>query len=382
MSVSRNKRRCAVKRNSKSGGEREQTLKHKTARRKYVVKNETRQVIVGRGVKRKHEEEDKGEFEPKRSRTNAKNLIDVAEIKRGYTSLNGPGAFAGADQYARASGVKRKHIENVLEEVAAHMLHKPKLRRFERRQVYVSGPGEIFEMDLADLGKKRSRNNLKQKYILVIIDKFSRKTWLESLSGKTAPKVAAGILKILKRCGYRPWAIHSDFGREFYNGVVEKLLKDWGIKLYSTTTAMKATMAERVIRTIFGKIARYLTHNNTTRFVDKLRYFENLYNNSHHSSIGMTPNEVNDDTKELVYHRLYRSKVPPLYKTPKFKIGDSVLAVTSKGLFDKGYAANYSKDPYTIVKVLHSPPQHYLCKRGGKVNFFYETELIKNRLTD
>jgi len=294
-----------------------------------------------------------------------------------YTNISKAGAFGGADQFARAQEIRHKDAAKELQEYLAYVLHLPAKRNFLRRQVYVSGPGQAFEMDLADLGKKRSRNNLKQKYLLVMIDKFSRKAWIESTSGKTGPKVATAIRKILKRCGKMPRKIHSDYGREFYNHWVEKMLAEWDIKLYSTTTGMKASIAERFIRTLFGKIARYLTHNNTNRFVDKLSYFENLYNNSYHSSIGMTPNQVTKKTEEMVYDKLYRSRIPPLYKPPKFQVDDLVLAQKSKGVFDKGYTVNYDKSPYTIVQVYASPPRSYLCKRGSAINFFYEPELVK-----
>jgi integrase-like protein len=295
-----------------------------------------------------------------------------------YTSVTKAGAFSGATEFARVAGVNRSEVIDKLRRIPAYALHQPARRRFPRRQVYASGPGQIFGMDLADLGKKRSRNNLKQKYILVMICYFSRKAWIEAIPGKTGPKVSAAIRKILRRCGRKPKRIHCDFGREFYNKVVQKTLEEEGIELYSTTTGMKATIAERFIRTLFGKIQRYLTHNNTNRFVDKLQHFENLYNNSYHRSIGMTPNQVTPETEEKVYGTLYRSRIPKLYKTPKFQVGDSVLAVKSKGVFEKGYTVNYQTAPYTVIQVLDSPERAYMCKRGSQINLFYEAELVTN----
>jgi hypothetical protein len=293
-----------------------------------------------------------------------------------YTTITNTGAFSGAKEFARAQGVRQRNVIDDLRRLPAYALHQPARRHFPRRQVYASGPGQIFGMDLADLGKKRSRNNLKQKYILVMICYFSRKAWIEAISGKTGPKVAAAIKKILNRCGRKPRRIHCDYGREFWNRIVQNMLKEEEIELYSTTTGMKASIAERFIRTLFGKISRYLTHNNTNRFVDKLRYFEDLYNNSFHRSISMTPNQVTQETEEQVYNTLYRSRIPQLYKPPKYKLGDSVLAVKSKGVFDKGYTTNYQTKPYTVIQVLESPPRGYLCKRGPETKFFYETELV------
>jgi hypothetical protein len=200
---------------------------------------------------------------------------------------------------------------------------------------------------------------------------------MEPTSGKTGPKIAAAIAKILRRCKYKPTRIQCDFGREFYNGAVEKLLSERGIRLYSTRTGMKCTLAERFIRTIFGKIARYQTHHKTNRFVDKLRHFENMYNNSYHRSIGMAPNQVEPDNVDRVHISLYRSRIPPLYKEPEFRVGEAVLAVKPKKTFEKGYTANYDPKPYQIIQILTAPPRMYLCKRGSAIDSFYETELVR-----
>jgi transposase InsO family protein len=298
-----------------------------------------------------------------------------------YTNLKRAGAFSGADIYARAHNESRKEALVKLVKIPAYALHQPARRKkFVRRQVLVDRPGRILGMDLVDLGRHRSKNNLRQKYILIVIDLFSRFVWLESTSAKSGPKVTAALEKILKRCGCRPEKIHSDFGKEFYNSQMTAMLRKRGIELYSTTTGVKVSIAERAIRTLFGIISRYLTENKTNRFVDKLRYFEKLINNSYHRSIGMSPSQVTEETRKAVYERLYERRVPPPYKKPKFVVGDSVLAVKSKGVFDKGYTANYQSEPYRIIQVLAAPPQAYMCQRGDIVNFFYEAELVKNEL--
>jgi hypothetical protein len=298
-----------------------------------------------------------------------------------YTRIRETGAFAGADVYARAHERRWNDAVETLQQIPAYVLHQPARRNFERRPVLVSGPGEIFGMDLADLGKKRSRNNLRKKYILVMTDLHSKKSWFEATSAKSGPKVAEAIRKILRRCGKKPRKIHCDFGREFYNKHVARVLKEEGdIEIYSTTTGIKCSGAERIIRTLFGKISRYQTENQTNRFVDQLPHFEDLVNNSYHSAIGMTPNQVTPKTERQVYENLYERWIPPPYKPPKFRIGDSVFAVKPKGAFDKGYTANYDSDPYTVVQVLAAPPQAYMCRRGNVVNFYYEVELVPNRL--
>jgi len=136
---------------------------------------------------------------------------------------------------------------------------------------------------------------------------------------------------------------------------------------------------ERFIRTIFGKIQRYLTHNNTKKFVDKLKYFESLYNHSYHRSIKMAPCEVNKNNEVEVYNNLYPEKTEN-YTLPKFKRGDPVLVARKKKPFEKGYSTNYFNEVYFVVKVRGTTPRVYsLIDRKGTpiLGGFYAQQLLK-----
>lgn len=197
---------------------------------------------------------------------------------------------------------------------------------------------------------------------------------MESIKNKTAVVVLEGLKRILERAGVAK-QIQSDYGREFYNSTMEKYLKEVNVKLFSTNSVIKCSMAERFILTIFGKIQRYFTHNNTRKFVNLLPEFERLYSNSYHRSIGMTPNQVTKETESTVFDKLYNSKVPPMYKKPKFKVGDDILVSRMKKLFDKGYAQTYEENPFTIKRVLNTVPITYIAERDGEELPFYEQEL-------
>ena len=54
--------------------------------------------------------------------------------------------------------------------------------------------------------------------------------------------------------------LNTDEGKEFYNQKVNKLLTSKGIILYSVSSReIKAAIAERFIRTLKGKLFRYMT---------------------------------------------------------------------------------------------------------------------------
>ena len=78
-----------------------------------------------------------------------------------------------------------------------------------------------------------------------------------------------------------------DKGREFYNKDVQKL-----VKLYSTENEEKSCVIERFNRTIKEKMFKYLSANNTRKYVDVLGLLVGQYNNAIQSSIKMTPKEA------------------------------------------------------------------------------------------
>ena len=84
---------------------------------------------------------------------------------------------------------------------------------------------------------------------------------------------------------------------------------------------------------------RYFTHKNTRRYVDALDDMLHSYNNTRHSSIGMTPTEVDVDNEDLVRKRLYPSK-PKSYEW-KYAMGDRVRITMQKRPFRKGYLGDW-----------------------------------------
>ena len=151
------------------------------------------------------------------------------------------------------------------------------------------------------------------------------------------------------------------------------------IKLFWTHSPLKAVIIERFIRTIFGAIARYLTHNKTRKFVHKLQFFEQNYNNTYHRSIKMAPIQVNKANEQNVYKALYPLQTIK-YKKPKFAIGDNVLVARHKKRFEKGYTANFFEEVYVIVKVNFTVPFTYKLQDLKGVDIlgsFYEEQLQK-----
>jgi len=301
------------------------------------------------------------------------------KIHRRYSNLTTKGSFSGADGFIKSAKlpISSKRVRDELLKIKSYALHQPTRKNFPRRRVLVNGINQQWGMDLADI-QKLSRYNKGKKYILCIIDMFSKMAWLEAIPNKSAPVVAKAIQKVFDTVGATPRRMQCDRGSEFYNSHVKNLMKKYKINMFSVESDKKCCVVERFIRTLFSKIRRYMTHNKTKKFVRNLPWFEWLYNNSYHRSIQMRPVEVNKDNEHIVFYNLYAKSFPPIFKKPKFRIGDKCLVVKTKSMFEKGTTQSYIDETFYIKQVRHTIPTTYVLRDidGTQIKgSFYEEQL-------
>ena len=65
-------------------------------------------------------------------------------------------------------------VEKFLTKQSVYGLHRKQLNKFERNPIYTMFQGDVFALDLKDMGAFSSQND-NYKYILVGIDTFSKK---------------------------------------------------------------------------------------------------------------------------------------------------------------------------------------------------------------
>ena len=149
---------------------------------------------------------------------------------------------------------------------------------------------EIWAADLIDM-QAFSKDNNGIKYLLTVIDIFSKFVWIVPLRRKIGQEVANAFSSILME--RRPSKTWVDRGREFYNKDVQKL-----VELYSTENEEKSCVIERFNRTIKEKMFKYFSANNTRKYVDVHDLLIDQYNNTIHSSIIMSPKEASRKENE------------------------------------------------------------------------------------
>lgn len=285
-------------------------------------------------------------------------------IKSLYTSKTASCAFSGASTFKKSKEGKKyskKEIHKELHEIPAYVLHKPCIKKFPRRFYFVPTINHQFGADLIEI--RHPKSNYGKRYILAVLDHFSRSAWLEALRDKTASTVLNSIQKIFKRTGRKCKFFESDGGREFVNEKLKSYFEQQGIKHFISSSSTKCAINERFNRTIGQRIARYLTQAKSRRFVHKLPLFERQYNNSFHRTIKATPNQVTLERVPEIQENIYGNKFKQEFGSSLIlKVGQKVLIPANKKLFAKGYDANWDNKVYTIVDVRKTQPTTYTIK--------------------
>ena len=265
-----------------------------------------------------------------------------------------------------------------------------------------------------------------------MLDVFSKYAWVKPIKNKTVDTVAKTFIKIFSDSGRKPKKLWTDRGGEF-TGLIEKDEKEKGdefkfeceyckqrfknqsgltqhlnrlcpvlfpekakesktklgkdITLYHTKGKDKATIAERFVKTIKGKMWKYMTENETKRIIDVLPNLVKEYNNTFHSTIKMTPMEASKkENRDLVYKTAYenggktKKNIEKQILKNDISVGDKVRIVRKKKEGAKGYEANWSEEIFEVREIEKTAPPTYFIKDANGHHIkgpFYKQEVQK-----
>ena len=104
-----------------------------------------------------------------------------------------------------------------------------------------------------------SKFNKGFRFVLCVIDIFSKCVWVISLKDKKDVTITNAFQKILHGSKRKLNKIWVDKRSKFYNNSFKKWLKDNNIEMYSAHNEGKSVVAERFIKTLKTKICKYMT---------------------------------------------------------------------------------------------------------------------------
>ena len=148
-----------------------------------------------------------------------------------YYDPKRPAGFGSVAKFVKAGKSNKRHVEEWLSGHDIYTLHKPARKRFPRNPYTVTNIDDVSEMDLAFLSSL-SKYTDKYKYLLNVIDIFSRYAWSVPLKHKNGNSITSA-LKVLFQ-NRKPITIQSNKGTEFVNATVQQYLKSQGVSFHTT----------------------------------------------------------------------------------------------------------------------------------------------------
>ncbi|KAG8228940.1 hypothetical protein J437_LFUL011566, partial [Ladona fulva] len=152
-----------------------------------------------------------------------------------------------------------------------------------------SRPGELYAVDIyGPLPRSKYRN----RYVLVVIDVFSKYVNVYPLTRPTA-KNCLRVLKtgFFKLCGL-PKKILSDHGTQFTGSLWRRELTELGVgTVFSSIRHPQSNPSERVMREL-SRVFRTYCSEKHTEWLKLIPWINVWFNEVAHESTGITPTEV------------------------------------------------------------------------------------------
>ena len=275
-------------------------------------------------------------------------------------------------------------ITKFLQQNPIHSVHKRIVKhKFPRRRIITRYPFQIFQGDLIEYSQSAfSYANKGNRFILVLIDCFSKMVYARPVKRKSAECMAMAFESIFNEFDYFPNSLITDQGLEFFNSRVKKVFNTYGINHYylKTKTKWKTAMAERVIRTLKNRLQKYFYKNKTKNWIDVLQQVVDNYNNTPHRTIGIAPSKVTFQNSEAIYKKMFGDI--NLRVIPRLAVGDRVRLLREKTLFEKGYTPNWTEEIFVISDVRQKAGVvWYIVQKldGEKVpgiKYYYQLNLV------
>jgi hypothetical protein len=277
--------------------------------------------------------------------------------------------------------LKFKQVKEWLENQESYLRHTRLEEKFPRQKIIMSHVDEQWDADLMDMFKF-SRKNKGYKYLAIFIDIFSRYLWVEPMKTKTPVEMVLVLKRVFSQ-GRKPQFMRTDKGSEYMGTAVQQYLDMKRVHHFVAFNAIHANYAERVIRTLKGKIYRYMMKNQTQVYIDHLDDFVDSYLDTVHRGTAMRPIDIKKENEQEIYEKLYLPMQLADEKKKidfKFKVDDKVHIAANRTKFTKGYVPTLKKEVFKIKYRTHTiPPRYKLVDLKGRdiAGTVYEQEIRK-----
>ena len=189
--------------------------------------------------------------------------------------------------------ISRRQVADWLSKQETHQLYTNRPEKASTiKPTVLKRPYSQLAIDLVDMTSYEDNG---MKWLLNVIDIFSKKAWSKALPDKKDNTVSNAMSDILKSIKEPVSTIRSDNGSEFKNAVFERMLKNAGVKKHIFSLPYKPQSngaIERFNQTLKRQIFQNKHLDVNYSWVKDLSKLIDQYNNEYHDTIKMSPNEL------------------------------------------------------------------------------------------
>ena len=277
-----------------------------------------------------------------------------------------------------------------MEEIEGYTLHREFKQPKLYNPYYVRDRREQVQGDLIDIAQL-ARKNRGVRFLLLLIDIFTKRIWVYPLKNKSAESTSTAMREWLDNIDTPPDLIMTDKGTEFTNRRVQGLLRSHNVRWKQAYGTMKACIAERANKTLQILLYKYMTENETEKYIGALPALVETYNKRGHRTLeGMSPEEAdrpeNRDRVRAIFQNRYTDAMRRARKV-KFAVDDLVRIKTDPKKITseaRAYAKQFKGEYFKIIRInrtLPNPLYHLSSTDTGEeiMGGFYANELQRVR---
>lgn len=277
-----------------------------------------------------------------------------------YENPQHPSAYGGVNRLYQSvkTDKSKSDVLKFLYKNPTYRKFKNNRRKYKRARIFVTSIGYMYQSDLFDV-QKLSQSNNGYRYILVVVDCFSRMIYARPLKRKTAQLTANALYDVfdqLKKSGIlSPRSLMgSDLGTELWNTETDKVFEKFGTSHFALRAPKKASLAEISGRYLLDRIYKHMHATDTKKWIDDLQKFVDAKNSRPNKSLGgLASNQVTVANQASVFESLFPDRyehVKP--KKPPFTIGQTVQLALDALPFGKSFHGYFSEKIYKIKQRL------------------------------
>ena len=263
---------------------------------------------------------------------------------------------------AKYVGISHARVADFLQHAETHQLHLRPHKEHVIKPLVTTGPRKIWQCDLIDFTSYFPTNGF--RYLLTVIDVFSKFAYVKPLANKTAQLVAARLRDIFAE--EQPSTLQTDNGGEF-QGAVTDLCQELNIRqVFSKPyTPQSQGAVERFNGTIKKMIFGWITQHGTRTFGPHLQALVTAYNQTEHTTTKRIPEVLHHAEGRPIRQAAarLRKRADQMTSTTEFTPiaeGDQVRlalraidpAVRRLGTFRRGALPQWSREIYRVARVI------------------------------